>query len=261
MDLIIVILAAGKGTRMGNSLPKVCHLLNGKSMLQHIIETSLKLNPYKIIVVVSPSNMNYIQEIVNGVSLDENLIKTSIQYEQLGTGHAVLSAKDEFIFTDTDDTNKNILVLYGDVPLIRSETLDKMIKYSKEQEILHNIDFCGIILTMNVNNKDNRYGRIILSENNIIIDKIVEYNDANDEEKEVTLCNTGIILLKSRYIIKLLTSIKNDNNKQEYYLTDVVKIAKDNGLYFVSIEADLDECHGVNTIQELEFLQNNKFIS
>jgi bifunctional UDP-N-acetylglucosamine pyrophosphorylase/glucosamine-1-phosphate N-acetyltransferase len=231
----IVILAGGNGTRMNSSIPKVCHLLNGKPMICHIIETCLQLNYKRIVVIASPSNVDSIRKSINNETID-----IVIQEKALGTGHALLCAKEYF-----DD---DILTLLGDVPLIRIETLTQMINMK-----MNDNRWSGFVLTMDVK-RENKYGRIIFQEDRV--NRIIEYNDANEDERKIITCNTGIMLLKKDHILSLLTSITNNNSKEEYYLTDIFKIAEEKGLYFTSINGDETECSGVNTIEELKSLEN-----
>lgn len=225
-NLAIVILAAGKGTRMKSDLPKVCHKVGNKTMIEHVVSTSENLNPKTICVVVSKDNIESIKSVLTGYK-----IRFKIQYEQLGTGHAVTSAIPCY-------GNNNLLVLLGDVPLIKTKTLEKII----------NTDCDAVIVGFKDNNHKNKFGRIVIK--NKRVDKIVEYNDATDEEKKINLCNSGMLWLKSDHV-PLLSLIENDNNKNEYYLTDIIKIMVDKGLDIGFLEISRKECTGVNTQEDL----------
>lgn len=224
-DLTVIVLAAGKGTRMKSSLTKVCHKVGDKPMIKHVTETAAQLNPKNIIVVVSNENLHDIKSVVN------SNIKLQIQREQLGTGHAVLNVIGNISPTD-------LLVLLGDVPLITPQTLSQVI--SKQ--------FDAVIIGFRDHNPENKFGRIILQ--NDEVHKIVEYLDASPEERKISLCNSGMLFIRKDYI-SLLYEITNNNKKGEYYLTDIVQIMTNKGLRVGYLEADVDECMGVNSPEEL----------
>lgn len=228
--LAIVILAAGKGTRMNSDIPKVCHKVGDKTMIEHVvntvngIENSLKKEIY---VVVSKENIEIIRK-----ALKDEKLRFKIQYEQLGTAHAVISA------IPCCDDSKDILVLLGDVPLIKSKTLSKVV----------NTNCDAVIVGFGDTNIENRFGRIVIKNNRV--NKIVEYNDATNDEKKIQLCNSGMLWLKSTHV-HLLKHIKNNNNKGEYYLTDIIGIMVDMDLNIGFMEIDFSQCIGVNTRSDL----------
>ena len=230
MKLAVVILAAGKGTRMNSDIPKVCHKVGDKTMIEHVVNTVNGLNKEinkKIYVVVSKENIEAIRNV-----LQDEKIRFKIQYEQLGTAHAVISAMP------CCDNSKDILVLLGDVPLIKTKTLGKIINTNCDAVIIGFID----------TNIENRFGRIVIKNNRV--NKIVEYNDATDDEKKIQLCNSGMLWLKSTHV-HLLKHIKNNNNKGEYYLTDIIGIMVNMGLDIGFMEIDFSQCVGVNTVSDL----------
>lgn len=225
-NLAIVILAAGKGTRMKSNLTKVCHLVGIKTMIEHVVDTALKLTK-EVIIIVSKENINDVKSSLNNY---EN-IRLKIQYEQLGTGHAVLSA-------EPCCNDRDLLVLLGDVPLITSRTLKKVINTSHD----------AVIIIFRNRDRENKFGRIIIKDNKV--DKIVEYLDATPEERNVHLCNSGMLWIKSTHV-PLLYEIKNDNKKGEYYLTDIIGIMVNKNLEIGYLETTAEECMGVNSPEEL----------
>lgn len=232
--LSIIILAAGKGTRMNDSnLPKVCRKVGDLTMIEHVRNTSKLLHPFKTIVVVSKENQQIIKETLN----DES-ISYVVQKELNGTASAVLSAESYYL-------NNDILVLLGDVPLLKYDTL---------KEIINSENCC--ILAFQDENIDNKFGRIILNKNGKII-KIVEYNDATEEEKKIVKVNSGILFLENKYTY-LLNKIDNNNSKSEYYLTDIVKLLTENNIEIGYTEASKNECMGVNNPTDLKEI--NKII-
>ena len=230
-DLVVVVLAAGKGTRMKSNLTKVCHKVGDKTMIEHVTNTASQLS-HQIIVVVSKENLHDIKSVV------KDNIRLKIQTEQLGTGHAVVSTLDSF-------KNKDLLVLLGDVPLITAETLKKALYCSSSTDV---IAYDAVIIGFHDENSENKFGRIIRENNRV--KKIVEYLDCTPEERQITLCNSGMLSIKSTYV-PLLYEISNNNKKGEYYLTDIVEIMVKRGLTVGCLEVDKNECLGVNSPDEL----------
>lgn len=230
--LSIVILAAGNGKRMHSSLPKVLHPLAGVPMLERVVNTAESICPDEIIVV--HGNHDAIPK-----SLPDIDIKWVHQKEPKGTAHAVLSALP-FI-----SDNQKVLILYGDVPLISSETISKLIQSTPS-------DALGLIVA----HFDCPYGlgRIIRNASSEII-KIVEEKDATPFEAAIREINTGILLAPASYLKKCLPDVNNQNAQKEYYLTDIIGQARANGLIIQSIEADSNEVQGVNTLKELVTLE------
>ena len=230
--LTVVILAAGKGTRMKSpEIPKVCHKVGNKTMIEHVVSTSSQLNPTNICVVVSKDNREKITQILQ----DYKDLFFVEQGNITGTGSAVLAA--ESIYRGGD-----ILVLLGDVPLLKSSTLMKIRK----------TNYCTILKFID---KDvtNKFGRIVC--NNNFVDKIVEYAEATEEERKISQVNSGILFLKREYT-DLLHVISNKNSKKEYYLTDIVQILKNRSIPVFYIEGDKRECMGVNTVTDLQYINN-----
>jgi bifunctional UDP-N-acetylglucosamine pyrophosphorylase/glucosamine-1-phosphate N-acetyltransferase len=229
MPLSIVILAAGQGTRMKSSRPKVLHRLAGKSMLQHVIDTSLGLEPEQIIVVVG-HKAEQVQ-----ASLEGQNIHFVEQREQLGTGHALKQCLDEI------NSGNEVLVLFGDVPLIRKQTLSELISHSKDAAL-------GI-LGFEPDDASG-YGRIVRQNNEIR--SIVEQSDTDSEQRKIRECFSGIMLIRGDRLKRLIGCLDNDNAQGEFYLTDLVAIAVTDGETVTAVEcADSNEVRGVNNQQQL----------
>ena len=205
MNLNIIILAAGKGKRMHSSLPKVMHKVGGKSMLEHVLISAKKLNPSSINVVLSPK-IESIKKSFGGYD-----IAWHIQSEQKGTADAVK------IVLPSLKKDEKVLILYADTPLIDSNLLDKFINYMPKSDVK--------VLTVNLE-KPFGYGRIIREQaEEEIISKIIEETEADDLQKNIKECNTGIIFSDVSTLNSLISEVKNDNSKKEFYLTDIVSIA------------------------------------
>lgn len=230
MPLSIIILAAGKGTRMNSSKPKVIHQLAGKAMLQHVVDTSRELDPDQIIVVIGHES----QQVVTALK-DQKIIWVE-QTEQLGTGHAVMQCKD--VVTPGND----ILVLYGDVPLISSSTLQPLLD-KNNQSVVTLLSFIA--------DDPTGYGRIVRDENNAVL-AIIEQKDASSEILTIKESNSGIVYIQGSEYAELLAEIDNNNAQQEYYLTDVVKhaVAKNHPVNAVVCQNE-QEVLGVNNQQQL----------
>jgi bifunctional UDP-N-acetylglucosamine pyrophosphorylase/glucosamine-1-phosphate N-acetyltransferase len=230
----VLILAGGKGKRMESTIPKVLHKLNGIALIDHVINLAKDIKSDSIAIVTSPDLQKDL------LTRDITLI---IQDEPMGTGHAVLSARLWF-----KDKNGDLFILFGDTPNIKPETLKKMQEQKKEYKA--QIAVLGMRPT-----DPKRYGRIFLDDNGYL-DRITEYKDASSEERKNNLCNSGVFLVELSYLDSLLKEIKNDNAAGEYYLTDIVKIGKEQGLKTIVVEAPEEELAGVNTQEELQQLQN-----
>ena len=234
MNLDIVILAAGKGTRMGSSLPKVLASLAGRPMLEHVLDSVSQLKKTKLHVVVG-HEAQQVRKTFSG-NKKINWIKQS---KQLGTGHAVKQA------TKHIRSNSNVVILYGDVPLISESTISKLAKLASKGPAL---------LTFNKENPAG-YGRIIRGSRNKI-EAIIEEKDASPSEKEITEVNSGIMAFKAKDLIRLIGKIRNDNKAKEFYLTDTVREANFEKLNIQSLGlTDMHEVLGCNTLEELQALE------
>ncbi len=207
MSLNVVILAAGKGTRMRSDLPKVLHPIAHKSMVQHVIDTANSLGSNAIQLVYG-YGADKLQTV-----LGEQAVNWVLQAEQLGTGHAVAQANPNI---NDDDT---VLILYGDVPLIQQSTLEKLLAARQENGMA--------ILTVNLVNPTG-YGRIVREAGNVV--GIVEQKDANAEQLLIQEVNTGIMAVPGKQLKSWLGRLSNANAQGEYYLTDIVAMAKEDGV-------------------------------
>ncbi|AOE51019.1 bifunctional UDP-N-acetylglucosamine diphosphorylase/glucosamine-1-phosphate N-acetyltransferase GlmU [Kangiella sediminilitoris] len=233
MALSVVILAAGKGTRMHSKLPKVLHPIAGRAMVQHVIDTAKKLSPSQVIVVAGHGIQTVKQNLV------EEDVQIVEQADQLGTGHAVDQALPEI-----PDENQ-ILVLYGDVPLIQSSTLESLLKAQPQSGI-------GL-LTVKLNDPMG-YGRIIRNQNGDVT-AIVEQKDADDEQLLINEVNTGILCAQAKSLKQWLSNIDNNNAQGEYYLTDCIAMAAQSTGVQAWHPASEIEVEGVNSRVQLSQLE------
>jgi bifunctional UDP-N-acetylglucosamine pyrophosphorylase / glucosamine-1-phosphate N-acetyltransferase len=239
-NLSIIILAAGKGTRMKSDLPKVLHKIAGREMLNLVIDEAKTLNPKNITIVVSDEMQNFEEKIKAAHS--QNKISFTLQKERKGTAHAVLTGLQNL------DLGEKLLILYGDTPLTSRLTLQKMV------EKLEQFSLC--ILGFE-DEEENSYGRLVVDEKGHLL-KIVEFKDATDEEKKISLCNSGVVAVDGAQIKNLLDKVKNENAPQEFYLTDIVEIAGEMGLKRTFLKTEISEVLGVNSRAELAKLEEIK---
>lgn len=224
--LEIVILAAGKGTRMRSDRPKVLHDVAGKSLLQHVIDCAYQLNPYRLHIIVGHGG----EQVIASVESNERLNFVE-QKEQLGTGHAV-----QQVLPHIKD-GSNILILYGDVPLITVDTLRALIKYVSKDSMA--------LLTVILNNA-NGYGRIIRNDQGQVT-AIVEHKDASSEQLQLREVNTGVMAATSHYLKQCLPTLSNSNAQKELYLTDIIGLAKGSGIAVHTAQAkSANEVLGIN---------------
>ncbi len=202
--LAVVILAAGKGTRMKSALPKVLHKIAGLPMLGHVIRTAESLAPEKIIVISAPDQVKQFRSVVG-----KHEIVT--QDQQLGTGHAVRCAESAL-----KNFTGDVLVLYGDVPLVRAETLKELLQKKSGHTV-------GLLAFKTEH--PHGYGRLITTADRV--HKIVEEKDASADEREIKLCNSGLMAISAPRLWELLAALKNDNVQGEYYLTDLIAASGD----------------------------------
>jgi len=235
-SLFTIILAAGKGTRMCSSLPKVLHSIGGRPMIHYVLETAVALQTEQIALVVNHSQESVIKEAQQTFSK----IIPVIQEEQLGTAHAVLSAR-----TFIENFKGIVLVLFGDTPLIRHQTLGEVIdRFSSPSKP------AVVVVGMQLDDPK-AYGRIVTSKDNQV-DAIVEHKEADENIRKIKLCNAGVMALDGVHAIKLLEKILPQESNQEYYLTDVVRVARAEGLKAeVVVAQDPSEFEGVNTRKDL----------
>jgi len=231
MNFKAIILAAGKGTRMKSKYPKVIHKVCGKEMVNHVIDVSKKAGVNDIVAILGHES-----DIVKERLANDTMI--AMQTEQLGTGHAVKMAKE---YINDEDT---IVVLCGDTPLIKEDTLQRLFSYHLEN------GYHATVLTTKVDNPTG-YGRIIRDNNEDLL-KIVEQKDANEEEKAVKEINSGIYCFNGKSLREALDLIDNNNAQGEYYLTDTIYIMRDKGLKVGAYNGStIEELMGVNSRVEL----------
>ena len=239
MNLDIVILAAGKGTRMNSSIPKVLHQLGGDSMLGHVLSAAGELNSNSIHIVVGYGA----DQIKEELSAREDL-HWALQEQQLGTGHAVMQAMPKI---DTKNAENRVLVLYGDVPLTNASTLRELVQGGDGNTLS--------ILTL-VTDHPAGLGRIVRDSSGAIT-AIVEEKDATEEQKQIKEINTGIMAIPAAKLSSWLDSLGNDNAQGEYYLTDVVAMAAADEDCSISamVIHDVNEVQGVNDKAQLAGLE------
>ncbi|WP_198262943.1 bifunctional UDP-N-acetylglucosamine diphosphorylase/glucosamine-1-phosphate N-acetyltransferase GlmU [sulfur-oxidizing endosymbiont of Gigantopelta aegis] len=233
IPLQVIILAAGKGTRMYSNTPKVLHELAGKALVQHVIDSAKALDASSISLVYGHGGEQVKQTLSN-----ESLLWCE-QTEQLGTGHAVQQAVGAI------NDEANVLILYGDVPLLSKETLEKLLIAKAEQNLA--------LLTANLDNPSG-YGRIVRTDNKI--EKIVEEKDASEEIKTITEVNSGVMVVNGEKLKTWLSQIGNNNAQGEYYLTDLIELAVKEGETVNSyIVRDHKEIEGINNKLQLADLE------
>lgn len=227
-SLLVVVLAAGEGTRMASRLPKVLHKVAGRTMLHHVLEAARAAGATRTAVVVGPGREDVAAE-VRRIVPDAQVF---VQAERLGTAHAVLAARAA-LEQGADD----VLVLYADTPLIRSETLARLRAPLAEGAAVAALGF--------VPDDPTGYGRLVTVGDDLLA--IREEKDATAAEKAIRLCNAGLMALAGDKALSLLERIGNANAKGEYYLTDAVEVARADGFSAVAAEAEADEVAGVNS--------------
>ncbi|KMK67052.1 bifunctional UDP-N-acetylglucosamine diphosphorylase/glucosamine-1-phosphate N-acetyltransferase GlmU [Puniceibacterium sp. IMCC21224] len=231
MSIALVILAAGKGTRMESDTPKVLHKIAGAPMLVHAMQAGSALAPDRI-VVVAGHGADQVSAVVTDYDAEASVVR---QDEQLGTAHAVAQARDALHGFDG-----NVLVLYGDTPFIRQQTLEKM----AVARARHNLVVLGFDAA-----DPGRYGRLVMQGDKL--ERIVEYKDASEDERALTLCNSGVLMANSATLFDLIAGVGNDNAAGEYYLTDIVALAHARGLTATTVTCDESETLGINSRPEL----------
>lgn len=231
MTIALIILGAGMGTRMNSELPKVLHPIGGAPMIVHAMRAGAGLGAEKT-VIVAGHGADAVERAALAYDPDA---QTVLQTQQLGTAHAVAQAKDAL-----DGFKGDAVVLYGDTPFIEPQTLDAMATARHK----HDIVVLGFQAT-----DPGRYGRLITTGDTL--DRIVEFKDANDQERAVTLCNSGVVMAKSSVLFDLIDAVGNDNAAGEFYLTDIVAIGRAKGLSATVVVCDAAETLGVNSRSEL----------
>src|SRR6185503_2482202 len=239
--LNVLVMAAGRGTRMKSNRAKVLHELGGLPLIAHVVRAAQALNPQAILVVVGHQ-----AEEVERAALAEvgDLARAVLQAQQRGTGDAIESARNEL-----ENTDSLVLILSGDVPMIKTETLRKLIDYH------NNAAAACTILSVRLENPTG-YGRIIRDQNDSF-QKIVEQRDATEEQRLVKEINSGIYCFDAKELYRALRKVEPANDQGEYYLTDVAEIIlASGGAVSVYLHNDSREVSGINTRAELAEFEN-----
>ena len=233
-----IILAAGQGTRMKSSKPKVLHAVAGLPMVGHVVKTAANAGTDLVSLVVGP-DMQAVQSEAEKV---HPAVNAFTQTDRLGTAHAALAAKD-----DLADAKDDVIILYGDTPLLRAETITRMrVELAK--------GFAVVVLGFRSDQPD-PYGRLLEDDDGKLV-AIREAKDCTEEEFKVNFCNGGIMGFAGQHVVELLTSIDNNNAQGEYYLPDAVEKAIARGLTVTAIEVDEEELQGVNNRQHLAWVES-----
>ncbi|MBC23109.1 MAG: hypothetical protein CMJ32_04230 [Phycisphaerae bacterium] len=231
-----IILAAGKGTRMKSDLPKVMHEAAGRPIVDWVVAAARASGIEKIVLVIGHG-----AELVREFYKDDDDIHWAVQEEQLGTGHAVMSAAGVF----DADREGDILILCGDAPLIRSSTLQTLL-------LKHHQDKAALTMATSILDDPSGYGRIIRDANGRL-DSIVEDRDADPQQKAIREINPGYYCFDGRTLFKSLPLIENDNAKGEYYLTDLVGIYREQGRIIDAVDAlEPEDVLAVNDREQLQ---------
>ena len=232
MSLALVILAAGKGTRMQSDLPKVLHKIAGAPLITHVVNAALSLNPERIIVVTGHGT----QAVETCIKkYKEEKLRIVVQSKQLGTGHAVQQAQQSL-----EDFNGNVIIMYGDTPLLKPQTLSNLSL---------NLNKSDLSLLGFTTENPGKYGRLIADGDKL--KRIVEFKDASKSEKAIQLCNSGVMAISKVALFKLLSKVNNQNASGEFYLTDIVEHAVRDGKSCKVVRCTEEETMGVNTRAEL----------
>ncbi|EEX11282.1 UDP-N-acetylglucosamine diphosphorylase/glucosamine-1-phosphate N-acetyltransferase [Ruegeria lacuscaerulensis ITI-1157] len=231
MSTALVILAAGKGTRMNSDIPKVLHPIAQVPMLVHAMRAGSVLAPERTVIVTGHGS----QAVAKVAQAEDEDARIVVQDQQLGTAHAVAQARAAL-----DGFTGDVVVLYGDTPFLQPDTLERMIAARADNDL--------VILGFEAADPA-RYGRLVM--NGDALERIVEFKDASDEERAITFCNSGLLACDAGTLFDLIDAVGNDNASGEYYLTDVVEIARDRGLKVTAVSCDEAQTLGVNSRADL----------
>jgi bifunctional UDP-N-acetylglucosamine pyrophosphorylase/glucosamine-1-phosphate N-acetyltransferase len=231
MPVSLIVLAAGMGTRMNSDLPKVLHKVAAAPLLHHALQAGASLAPENVVVVTGHGA----EEVARAARDYDEATVTVLQEPQLGTAHAVAQAAPLLA-----DATGDAIVLYGDTPFIRPETLEAMLAARSAHAV--------VVLGFHAANPG-RYGRLLTHGNDLLA--IREFKDATDHERLITLCNSGVICADAKTLFSLVADVGNANASGEYYLTDIVELARARGLSAGVVICDEAETMGINTRTEL----------
>ncbi len=231
--IAVVIMAAGKGTRMNSDLPKVLHRIDGQPLIAHVLAAARELTPQRLIVIVGHRRAEVKREI------KASDVEFALQEPQLGTGHAVLQTKPLL-----NDLAGEIVILSGDVPLLRAVTLQRLIRN-------HRSKHAAVTVLSTICPDPTGYGRIVRDER-AEFTQIVEEREATPQIRAISEINSGIYCFNSKSLFSVLGQVKAENSKGEYYLTDVIRMLKERGETVQAVNiADFWEVRGINTVGEL----------
>ncbi|MEP2642034.1 bifunctional UDP-N-acetylglucosamine diphosphorylase/glucosamine-1-phosphate N-acetyltransferase GlmU [Roseobacter sp.] len=231
MNTALVILAAGKGTRMNSDLPKVLHPLGGAPLLAHAMRAGASLAPEKTVIVAGHG-----ADLVRAAAQDHDETAQVVeQTEQLGTAHAAGQARGALAGFDG-----TVVVLFGDTPFVQPETLEAMITAQAD----HDVVVLGFTAA-----DPGRYGRLVMQGDTL--ERIVEFKDATPDERAISLCNSGVVACNAGLLFDLINAVGNDNASGEYYLTDIIALARADGRRATVVTCDESETLGINTRAEL----------
>ncbi|WP_171120754.1 MULTISPECIES: bifunctional UDP-N-acetylglucosamine diphosphorylase/glucosamine-1-phosphate N-acetyltransferase GlmU [unclassified Ruegeria] len=231
MSTALVILAAGKGTRMNSDIPKVLHPIAQTPMLVHTMRAGSVLSPERTVIVTGHGS----EAVAKVATAEDETARIAEQTEQLGTAHAVAQARAAL-----EGFKGDVVVLYGDTPFLQPETLERMIEARAQNDL--------VILGFEAADPA-RYGRLVMNEDHL--ERIVEFKDASDKERAITFCNSGLLASDAEVLFSLIDAVGNGNAAEEYYLTDVVEIARSRDLKVTAITCDEAETLGVNSRADL----------
>jgi len=254
LKLATVILAAGKGKRMKNpDKSKVMFELAGTPLIEYVVNLALRIESEKVVLIIGHQKQSVINFINSKYKNEISKIKFAHQDQQLGTGHAIMQTYDSLKNFEGD-----VLILSGDVPLLRYETVEKFFAFHKEN------NFKASLLSAILSDPYG-YGRIIRDENGNFID-IVEEKDAADEIKKIKEINSGIYIIDCKLLFEAIKTLDTDNAQGEYYLTDIFRYFKENKVSIGAIPVKNNiEIAGINTVEQLEemsvLIKNKKYKS
>ncbi|WP_109310461.1 bifunctional UDP-N-acetylglucosamine diphosphorylase/glucosamine-1-phosphate N-acetyltransferase GlmU [Ruegeria sp. AU67] len=232
MTIALVILAAGKGTRMNSDTPKVLHPIAQTPMLVHAIRAGAVLSPERTVIVTGHGS----EAVAKIAEAEDETAQIVVQEEQLGTAHAVAQARDAL-----DGFDGDVIVLYGDTPFIAPRTLERMIEARASFDL--------VMLGFDIAEVQPRYGRLIMNGEKLV--EIVEYKDATEEQRTIRFTNSGLLACSAKLLFELIDEVSNDNASDEYYLTEIAALANARGLSATAIKCDEAETMGVDSRADL----------
>lgn len=227
MSIALVILAAGKGTRMNSDQPKVLHQIANAPMLVHAMQSGTVLDPARTIIVAG-HGFDAVKASVEAYDPEATVV---LQEEQKGTAHAVDAARAAL-----EDFEGDVIVLFGDTPFVQPETLERMAAARQDNAV--------VVLGFEAADPG-KYGRLVMQGDSL--EAIVEFADATDEQRAITFCNSGVMLVEKSALFSMIDAVEANNAQDEYYLTDIVGIARERGLAVTAVACDEAETLGINS--------------